>query len=174
MIGSQQYQEALGRTVDGDMLLKSGLGREVAPLADKMDRKKLQQAISQAGAAGAIQAALGGAGLPPEMMNEALALAKFGEKNGEKFAKLVDPGFSYAKGGGGGGAKSGGGAASGMNPFAGLLGGGGGPSGGAGGMSFQGDRGPAEVVTDIFHTGTSQSIFQIVSDRVRRVEPRLR
>jgi hypothetical protein len=42
-------------------------------------------------------------------------------------------------------------------------------------MSFQAGRDPAsEVVMDVFHTGTSQSLFQIVSDRVRKVEPRLK
>jgi hypothetical protein len=43
-------------------------------------------------------------------------------------------------------------------------------------MAFGTSRGPASgiIPSDIFHKGTDKNIFQIVSDRVRTVEPRLR
>jgi hypothetical protein len=141
-----------------------------------MDRGALRKAIASNGAAGFAQMALGGAGLNASQMEQAAAIAKAGFDKAPKLAGLIGGGATYA---GGGSSRSGGGSSassSGANPFGGLFGGGGKAAGPAGSdMNFGAGRTPTSVTReDIFHTGSNRNIFQIVSDRVRAVEPRLR
>jgi hypothetical protein len=96
-------------------------------------------------------------------------LAQKSQDNAGSLAFLGGAGSTYAGGGGGagGGSKS----SDSSNPFAGLFGAkDGGPAvGGAGSQSF-GSRAPSN---DIWHTGTTQNLFEIVSTKVSQVVSRV-
>jgi hypothetical protein len=174
IIGSQQFEGA----TDGGALKLTGMDKVAAPLVDRADAKALMDA-ARSGGAGQALASLGGQlGIMPDQLPALAALADFGQKNGSQFKSVIGAG-EYAGGGGGRGRSGGAGGAGGANGMQDMMSamlGGKGKEGakGAAGMSF-GDaaRAPAGNM-DIWHTGSTLSIFDIVTSRVRAVEPRLR
>ena len=167
--------EGFAATAEGQIMGPSGLAKAVAPLANQVDKNAFRKAIS-AGPAGFTQAALGGVGLTSDQAAAANAIVKNAYDNAPKLASRIG-GSLYASGGGGGG-RSGGGSSSsgGGNPFASLMGGKGAGQG-TDAMSFgavQRDPAGRIISSDIWHTGTDKNLFQIVSERVRVVEPRLK
>ena len=166
--------EGFAATAEGQTLGPSGLGQAIAPLASQMDKNAFRKAIS-GGPAGFTQAALGGVGINAEQAAAANAIVKNAYDNAPKLASRIG-GSLYASGGGGGRSGGGSSSSSGGNPFASLMGG---KSAGPGtdAMSFgavQRDPAGKIISSDIWHTGTDKSLFQIVSERVRTVEPRLK
>jgi len=166
--------EGFAATAEGQIMGPSGLAQAIAPLASQMDKNAFRKAIA-GGPAGFTQAALGGVGINAEQAAAANAIVKNAYDNAPKLASRIGGSF-YASGGGGGGKSGGGSSSSGGNPFASLMGGKGAGQG-TDAMSFgavQRDPSGKIISSDIWHTGTDKNIFQIVSERVRIVEPRLK
>jgi hypothetical protein len=166
--------EGFAATAEGSLLGPSGLGNAIKPLAQQIQASgALKKAVNAGGVGGFVQSALGGLNPTPEQAQAAAAIAKSAFANAPKLAAKIGGGVTYS----GGGSKSGGSGSSSnsSNPFGGMFGAAkGGPA--ATDMAFGTSRGPASgiIPSDIFHKGTDKNIFQIVSDRVRTVEPRLR
>ncbi len=146
------------------------LGALAIPKALALDRKAVMRAATEQGAAATVAGIAAAAGASPQAQQAIAGLAQLGEN--ARGALGVTSAATFGGGGGRSGG-SGGGAKAEPSGFASLFAGkAAGPL--ATGMDF-GARDPAAIeATDVFHTGTSKSLFQIVSDRVRAVEPRLK
>jgi hypothetical protein len=118
---------------------------------------------------GGASAALAGT-LPPGGATDALAqLAAHAEQKGAELGGLLGMGMgAYSSGGGGG---SSGGSKS-DNPFS-LFGAGAGGSAAAGSATQITTFGSVPGVMDIWHTGTTQNIFEIVSGKMSKVSNRV-
>ena len=152
---------------DSGALNNSGLGQAVAPLASQLANNGVLQ--SQ-GAGAAMHSAMGAGGGNLGGAGGAISqLAQSAQDNAaqlERMAGGIGAG-SYSGGGGGGGGGGKGGA---DNPFAGLFGGGA-KDGGARAPSSEQFGKVAHM--DIWHTGTTQNIFEIISDKVAKVANRV-
>ncbi len=171
-VGDIMGGEGFAATAEGMLLGPSGLGNIVGPLASQIDRNAFRKAISR-GPAGFTQAALGGVGLNAAQAQAANDIVKRANDKAPQLASKIG-GSMYAGGGGGSGSKVA--ASAGGSPFGGLFGAKSGP-GGTDAMSFgavQRDPAGRIISSDIWHTGTDKNLFQIVSERVRVVEPRLK
>jgi hypothetical protein len=144
---------------DGGILANSGLGNAVAPLAQQLANSGLPSSLGSGGLGGGMGGAMSGAG---DMGAALTKVAQTAADNGKELSQVASMG--YSSGGGGGGST-----ASDTNAFANLLGG----SGGAGPIAapmavFKGD---GEDSDDIWHSHSSNNIFQIVSHRIGKVNP---
>ena len=152
---------------DSGVLSNSGLGQTVAPLASQLANNG---ALQSQGAGAAMQSGMGSAGADLGDAGSALShLAQAAQDNGAQLEKMLGGigAGSYSGGGGGGGGAGKGGA---DNPFAGLFGGGA-KDGGARAPSSEQFGKVAHM--DIWHTGTTQNIFEIISDKVAKVANRV-
>ncbi len=171
-VGDIMGGEGFAATAEGKLLGPSGLGNIVGPLASQTDRGAFRKAISQ-GPAGFTQAALGGVGVNAAQAQAANDIVKRAYDKAPQLASKIG-GSMYAGGGGGSGSKVA--ASAGGSPFGGLFGAKSGP-GGTDAMSFgavQRDPAGRIISSDIWHTGTDKNLFQIVSERVRATEGRLK
>jgi hypothetical protein len=158
---------------DANVLTQSGLDREISGDAGKL-ADALRAGVSPHQA---LSSALGGAGQGSAAMGN---LATAAMESGAALASALglgnapaETGSAYAGGGGGAGAGHSGAAGGGDNPFANLFG-----AKDGGGM---GGREPAAIQfsgggrnDDIWHTGTTLNLFEIVSQRVTQVSRRLK
>jgi hypothetical protein len=169
--GVQQMAEAAGMSP----ILKGSpdLGRLAVERGMGLDRSAFRKSLETQGAASALSGLAASMGAPPQAQNAIAGIAQLASDAAKDLAPLVGAGM-YSGGGGAKSAGGGGGSKNDAGGFAGLFGAK--PAGPLGGGMDFGARGPAGVAesTDVFHTGTSKSLFQIVSERVRAVEPRLK
>lgn len=146
--------------VDGGLLTRTGLGNSL-----KNRAPELAPGILDAARRGD-NAGMLAAGLPKQAAAAAGVLANVGNRMNDK----LKPGSMMAQvgsySGGGGGAR--GPAAGGASPFAGL--GAKNAGMGAGGPGAAMDFGGVAESTDIWHSNSSDNIFQIVSHRIHRVQ----
>jgi hypothetical protein len=158
----------LSSATDGGVLTQSGLDKLVGkPAADIAAALKSGVTPAQA-----LQSAMGSAGAG--QMGGALAsLAQSAQDNASSLGgsfNMSSPaaGAMYAAGGGGGGGRSGGDS----NPFGNLFGGQGG-AGAGGARALASEEFGKGRATDIWHTGTTQNLFEIVSGKVSQVSGRV-
>ena len=152
---------------DGTGISRSGLippASNAIPNPDDLV-KKIARDGAGAGLASALPSSLGSVGA-------ALAgVAQSAQDDAPKLASLFNIPTSYSPGSGGGGRSA---ASQSDNPFAALMGGGG--SGGYGGMggSTTLQQYGTPGLNDIWHSKSTSSLFEIVSDKYGKVSTRVR
>jgi hypothetical protein len=160
-IGKAQSVQGLGAS-DVDLIRKSGLPalplpnlKELAGKAGKLDSKMFSGGMGGGDLGGALS-----------------SLAQAAQENPKELSGLgisSAPASMYASSGGGGG--GGGKSDAAANPFANLFGAkDAGPSGGSASSANFGARAPSN---DIWHTGTTMNLFEIVSGKVSQVANRV-
>jgi hypothetical protein len=124
--------------------------------------------------AGAAAASILPGQLGGDLGNSIVGMAQAAQDDAAKLSGLlgVNPPPSAYTGGGGGGGSGGG---SGSNPFGGLFGA---TGGGMGGKGMQGSDvasfGDTKKSTDIWHSSTKESLFQIISGKMSQITERLK
>ena len=157
--------------IDGQLLTRSGLDKAAAQLMAGKDLSGLLRTARTQGTGAAIAGLAQSLCAPASAAQQLAAIAGTIENNRAAFMGSV-PQTSYAASASG----MGGGSRGGSGGFGGLFGGGGGVGGpNLSGMiaQFGGARDPASG-TDIWHTGTDQNIFQIVSTKIQSVSGRVK
>jgi hypothetical protein len=143
---------------DGGILGNSGLGAVAAPLAQQLASALPASSGDSGGPGGAMGAATSGDGA----MGPALTkVAQTAFDNAKELGQVASMGYSS---GGGGGAT-----ASDSNGLANLFGNSGAAAPAAAPMAVF--RGDGEEGNDIWHSHTSNNIFQIISHRIGKVNP---
>ncbi len=163
----QCISQALGSVQgasDAGIVKNSGLGNAVAPLAGQL-ANAMQSGASPAAAMGS---ALGGANLPDGAADALSQLAQAAQDNAGDIAGALGLG-SYSGGGGGAGKAT----ASASNPFGSF-----GSFGGAGrSLASTGKAkqfGAKSRPMDIWHTGTTMNLFEIISGKIGTVTSRVK
>jgi hypothetical protein len=158
--------------VDGQMLTRGALDRQLKDKLAAMDASGFAASLDRNHGPGeAIRGMMNAAGAGGDLGTALANLSRAATENARDFAPLTHgvAGTSYAGGGGGGGREAGAAAGDGAPDLAKLFGqGAAGPQGAAASRSLAFDEKPG----DIWHTGTDQNIFQIVTTRIQRVSPR--
>lgn len=158
------------QAVDGNLLSKTGLDRALGSEASKLNPDAIMNTLSSGGAGGLMKSALGNAANTPAG-DSLTRLAQTSQDSATVFLGAV-PGATMMGGGGGGAGPSGGGKEPGFaGALASLLGGEGGDRSPAG-ASMTNFGNPAGN-TDIWHAGSTDNIFQIVTRRIERVTSRV-
>jgi hypothetical protein len=158
---------ALSAATDGGMLTQTGLDKLVAKPAAEI-AKALSNGTTPAQA---LQSALGSTG-NSGAAGALAGLAQAAQENANSLGGKVNlgslPSAMYASGGG---SRSGGGGEA-SNPFANLFGQQGAGAGASRATASESFGGSARAM-DIYHTGTTQNLFEIVSGKVSQVAGRV-
>jgi hypothetical protein len=161
--------------MDANLLGRSGLDRFAAPMAQRLDFNGLKKSIESGNAtAGGLMAGAtgGGSGAAGEFGKglATLAQASFESKIFDSIG--LGAGTAYAGGGGGGGGRAPAGDGGMVAALGGLFGGG--EHGGAGSQAAAAFANFGNKQADIWHAGSPMNIFQIVSDKIQKVNYRVR
>ena len=171
-----EFGDALDNAVqagalDAGLLNDSGLANELMDKTAGLDVEAMMDAVENGDPGAALGGAMASAGLGP-IGEQMAAIAGEASQDAQSEGYGVS-GTSYASSGGGGGAGGGGkGSEMDLGALFGNLAGngaGGAPVSATGEAAF-GNRAPA---SDIWHTGSKQNLFEIVSGKIGQVTPRL-